>query len=138
MGYAYTKVVVIYWKPDQHSVIHRYHHVWFDEYNDLISIEYKHTPVSLLLQKDLESLINNSDLLKLIPRELDILSTTFSDTTILTYEIQLPISVKKTGFNLLNDKYFIIPYVTDKIPSSPASRKHPKKAKRNVWIFAIS
>ena len=32
MGYAATTGVIIYWKPDQPFVIHRAHHVWFDEY----------------------------------------------------------------------------------------------------------
>ena len=49
MGYAATTGVVLYWNPDQPFVIHRAHHVWFDEYNYHISVEYKHTPDSLLL-----------------------------------------------------------------------------------------
>ena len=54
MGYAANTGVIIYWKPDQLFVIHRYHHVWFDEYNSHLSIEDKHTPGSLLLQQDPE------------------------------------------------------------------------------------
>ena len=49
MGYAATTGVIIYWKPDQPSVIHRSHHVWFDEYKSLLSIEYKQTTGSLIL-----------------------------------------------------------------------------------------
>ena len=33
MGYAATTGVIIYWKSDQHFLIYRDHHVWFDEYN---------------------------------------------------------------------------------------------------------
>ena len=49
IGYAATTGVIIYWKPDQPFIIHRDHHVWFDEYNYRLSIEYKHTPGCLLL-----------------------------------------------------------------------------------------
>ena len=67
MGCTATTGVIIYWKSDQPSVIHRAHHIWFDEYNCCLSIEDTHTPVYLLLQKYPETLIHNSDLLKLIP-----------------------------------------------------------------------
>ena len=77
MGYAATKGVILYWKPNQHFVIHRDQHVWFDDYNSHISIEYKHTPVSLLLREYPESRIHNSDLLNFIPCELDPKSTPF-------------------------------------------------------------
>ena len=73
----------------------RSHHVWFDEYNYRLSIEDNNTTDYLLLWKYPEGSINESDLLKLIPCEIDITSTTFSDTTIITYEIELPPSVKK-------------------------------------------
>ena len=85
MGYAATTVFVLYWKPDQPFVIQIYHHVWFDEYNYRISIEDKHTPGSLLLRQYPESRIYESDLLKLIPCELDITSTPYSDTKIIAY-----------------------------------------------------
>ena len=88
MVYVATTGVIIYWKPDQHCVIHRYHHVCFDEHNYCLYIEDKHTPGSLLLQKYPEDHINNSDLLNLIPRELDLTSTPFSNTTIITYGIE--------------------------------------------------
>ena len=65
--------------------IHRSHHVWFDEYNYCLSIEDKHTPGSLLIQKYPEIIIHNSDLLNFIPCELDITYTPFSNTTIITY-----------------------------------------------------
>ena len=55
MGYAATTGVIIYWKTDQPFVIHRAHHVWFDEYNSRISIEDKNTPCHLLLRKYPES-----------------------------------------------------------------------------------
>ena len=55
MEYAATTVVIIYWKPDQPSIIHRAHHVWFNGYNYRLSIEYKYTPGSLLLQQGTKS-----------------------------------------------------------------------------------
>ena len=118
MQFLATTGVIIYWKPDQNFVIHRSHHVLFDEYNFRLSIEYKHTTGSLLLHKYNKSHINNSELLNLIPRELDITSTPFFDTKILIYKIELPPSGKKVVFNLLHDKYFTIPYITGTIPNS--------------------
>ena len=52
MGYAATTGVILYWKQDQQFIIHRAHHVWFDEYNSRLSIEDNHTPGLLLLWKD--------------------------------------------------------------------------------------
>ena len=79
MGYAATTRVILYWKPDQPFIIHRAHNVWFDEYNARLSIEDKHTPGSLLLRQDHEDCIYNSDLLNLIPCELDVISSPFRD-----------------------------------------------------------
>ena len=138
MRYAATTGVILYWKPDQPFIIHRAHHVWFDEYIYRLSIEDKHTPGSLILWQDPEGHIHNSDLLNLIPCKLDITSTWFSDDTIITYDIELPPSGKKIGFNLLDDEYFTIPYITDNIPNSPAGRQLPSQAKRNVWIIDIN
>ena len=67
MAYAATKEFIIYWKPYQTFVINRSHHVWFDTYNSRLSIEDKHTPGYLLIQKDPEVHIYDSDLLNLIP-----------------------------------------------------------------------
>ena len=117
MGYAATTGVILYWKPDQPFIIHRAHHVWFDEYNSHLSIEDKHTPGSLLLRQDPEGHIHNSDLLNIIPCELDLTSTPFRDETIITYDIELPPSGKKIGFNSLDDEDFTIPYITDTIPN---------------------
>ena len=36
--YASTAGFILHLKSDQHFVIHRYHHVWFDEYNYPLSI----------------------------------------------------------------------------------------------------
>ena len=41
MEYEATKGDVLYWKTDQSFIIHRAHHVWFDEYNYCLSIEDK-------------------------------------------------------------------------------------------------
>ena len=73
-----------------------------------------------------------------MPSELDLTCTPFSDTRILTYEIELPPSGKKIVFNLLNDEDFTIPYVTDTIPNPPEGNQLPSQAKRNVWIIAIN
>ena len=54
------------------------------------------------------------------------------------YDINFPPPGKKIGFNLLDDEYFTIPYITDNIPNLPASRQHPSQAKINVWIVAIN
>ena len=86
--------------------IHRSHNVWFDEYDSCLSIEDKHTLGSLILWQDTESHIHNSDLLNLITCELDITSNQFSDTKTITYEIELPLSGNKVGFNLLDDEGF--------------------------------
>ena len=99
MEYAATTGVIIYWKLHQNFVIHRDHHVWFDEYNSRLSIEYNNTPGYFLLQQYPEINVHNSDLINLIPNELDLTSNPFYDTTILTYEIELPPSGKKVGFN---------------------------------------
>ena len=109
MGYVATTRFILYWKPDQTFIIQIAHHVWFDEYNYCLSIEDKNTTGSLLLRKDTEGNIQDSDLLNLIPYELDLTSTTFSDETMITYDIELPHSDNKIGFNLLDDEDFTIP-----------------------------
>ena len=108
IGYVATKGFIILWYPDQPFVIHRAHHVWFDKYNFLLYIGDKHTPGSLLLRKYPEDNIHDSYLLNLIPCELDLTSTPFSDTRIITYDIELPPSGKKVGINLLDDEDFTI------------------------------
>ena len=138
MGYSATTGVIIYWKPDQTFLIHRSHHVCFDEYNSRLSIEDKHTPGYLLLRKYPEGHIHDSDLLNMIPCEIDLTYNTFSDDTIIKYDIELPPSGKKIGFNLLDDEYFTIPYITDTIPNSPASHQLSSQVKINVWILSIN
>ena len=125
MVYAVTTGVIIYWRPDQPFIIHRSHHFWFDEYNSRLSIEDKHTPGSLLLWQYSEGHIHDSDLLNLIPWEVDLTSTPFSYETNITYDIELPTSGKKIGFNLLDDEDFTIPYITDTIPNPPAGHQLP-------------
>ena len=125
MVYVSTTGVIVYWMADHPFAFHRSHNVRFDEYNCCISIEDKHNPVSLLLQQYLESLIHNWDLLNLIPCEVDILYTIFCDTKIITYEIELPPSGEKIGYNSLDDEDFTRLYVTGTIPNSPAGHKLP-------------
>ena len=79
MEYSATTGVVLYWDPEHPFVIHISHNAWFDEYNSFISIEDKHTPGYLLLQKYPESLLHNLGLLKFIPCELDLTSSPFCD-----------------------------------------------------------
>ena len=74
----------------------------------------------------------------MIPRELDIASNPFCDTKILTYEIYLPPSENKFGFNLLDYEYFKIPYITDTIPNPPDGNKLSTQAKHNVLSITIN
>ena len=50
----------------------------------------------------------------------------------ITYDIELPPSGKRIGFDLLDDEDFTIPYITDTIPNSPSGHQLPSQAKRNV------
>ena len=59
MVYAANIGVIIYQKLDQLFAIHIAHHIWFDEYNYCLSIEYNHTPISLLFRQDPEVLIHD-------------------------------------------------------------------------------
>ena len=88
--------------------------VWWI-YNSHLYIEWNHTPGYLLLRKYPKGHFHDSDLLNLIPCKIDPTSTTFSDETIITYDIELPPSGKKIGFKLLDDENFTIPYITDTI-----------------------
>ena len=131
MVYSAIIGVILYWKPYQTFFIHRAHHVWFNEYNYLLSIEYKHNPGYLLLQQYPESNIHNSDLLNLITCELDLKSTPFCDTKTIIYEIELPTSGKNIGPNLLDDEDFTIPHIIDTISISPYVHQLPTQANKN-------
>ena len=85
MGYEATTGVLICWNPDRHFYIHRSHHTRFGEYNYSLYMEYKHTTGYLLLKQDPESLLCHSGLINLIPCEIDLTSTPFHDTNIITY-----------------------------------------------------
>ena len=78
------------------------------------------------------------ELLKLIQCEIDITSTPFCDTTIITYEIELPPYGNKIGINLSDDEDFTIPYVIDTIPNSPDGHQLSTQSKKIVWIIAIN
>ena len=69
---------------------------------------------------------------------LDLTSTPFCDTTILTHKIELTPVEKKIGLNLLDDEDFTIPYVIDKTPNLPAVHQLTTQAKKNVWIIFIN
>ena len=81
------------------------------------------------LQQYPESNIHNSDIHNLIPYELDLTPTPFRDIKILTYGIELPPS-GNICFDLLDDEDFTIPYITDKIPNSPAGHQLLTQDKR--------
>ena len=53
-------------------------------------------------------------------------------------KIDLPPSGSKIGFNLLDNEYFTIPYITDTIPNSTAGHQLLSQAKTKVWIVAIN
>ena len=78
--------------------IQKAHNVCFDEYNYSISVEDNYSPGSLPLKKYSESHSHSPYPPNLISCELDLTSTLFCDTKILTYEIELPPSGKKVGF----------------------------------------
>ena len=44
---------------------------------------------------------------------------------------------KETGFNLLDDKYYIMLNVIVKITNLPAGHQLPTQAKKNVYIIDI-
>ena len=71
----------------------------------------------------------------MIQCELDLTSNPFSDKTILTYEIELPLAGNKIGFNLLDDEDFTIPYFTDTTPNSPGCHQITTQAKVKVLII---
>ena len=61
----------------------------------------------------------NLYLINLITCELDLTYTKFYDTTRVIYKIDLFTDGREIVFNLLDDAYFITPYVIDTIPNSP-------------------
>ena len=74
----------------------------------------------------------------MIPCDLDLTSTPFCYTTVITYKIELPPSGQKFDFYLLYDEDFTIPYITDTIPNSPDGHQLLKQAKLNRWIIDIN
>ena len=64
----------------------------------------------------------------MITCELDLTSTPFRDTKILTYGIELPPSGKKIILNIFYFEDFTITYVIDTIQNSPTVHKIPTKA----------
>ena len=74
----------------------------------------------------------------MIPCELDLKSTAFCDTVILTYETYVSPVGNKIGFNLFYNEGFTIPYFIDKISNSPDIFQITKQAKKNLCIIDIS
>ena len=54
------------------------------------------------------------------------------------YEIDLPTSGRKVGFNLLDYGDFTIPNITDTIPNSPVGHQLPTQCKQNLCIIATN
>ena len=46
--------------------------------------------------------------------------------------------IQQFCFNLLDDEYFTIPYITDTILNSKSGHQLPEQAKQNMWIIAIN
>ena len=132
MVYAATAGVIIYWNPHHSFSIQRAHCAWLDEYNYRITIEYKHTTGSSLLQQYPKILLHNLYLLRLIPCELDITSNPFCNIKIITYKIDLPPTGRKIDLNLLNAGYFTIHFVIDKTPNLQADHQLPTQSQKNV------
>ena len=135
MGYASNKVFLIYKKTDHTCNGHRFHYAWFYEYIYFIYTEDNNTLIYLLIQQYPESIINNLDMINLVPCELDLTPIPFWDSSMITYVIELPPDGKQTGFNLLDVKYFTISYIIDTIPNLPYWNKFQTQAKNNVWII---
>ena len=74
----------------------------------------------------------------MIPCDLDIASTTFSNKIIITYKIELPTSGNYIVLNVLDYEYFTFRYVTDTTPNSPDIHQIPTQDKHNAWIIAIN
>ena len=138
MGYDDTTGVILYFNPDQPFLSTDTIMIGLMKIILVYPYKTKRTIGYLLLQQNPEIILHGFYLLDLISFELYITSTTFCDTTILTYEIELTPAVKKICFNLLNYGYFTIPYVVDTISNSPAGHQLPKHSKKNVCIIAIN
>ena len=95
-------------------------------------------PVIYSFNKILKLFLHHLDLINSIPCKIDLTSTPFIYTTMITYEIELPPDGNKTGLNLLDNEYFKIHYVIDKIPNSPDGHQLPTQAKKNVLIVDIN
>ena len=65
------------------------------------------------------------------------MSTTFHEATVITYEIELTISGKKIGHNLLDDDDFKMTFIIDKIPNSPSGHQFLTQANNHMWIVYI-
>ena len=101
MGYASNKVFLIYKKTDHTCNGHRFHYAWFYEYIYFISTEDNNTLIYLLIQQYPESIINNLDMINLVPCELDLTPIPFWDSSMITYVIELPPDGKQNGFQFI-------------------------------------
>ena len=73
----------------------------------------------------------------MIPYDLDITSTPFCDTTIISYELDIPPSGIKIGLNLLDNNEFTIPYILDIVPNSPYVHQLSTQSKKYLFIVSI-
>ena len=74
----------------------------------------------------------------MVPSDLDIISNPFCDSAIINYELELPPSGNKIGFNLLYNYDFTTPYIINTIPNSPSGYQLPTQTKKNVCIIDIN
>ena len=72
------------------------------------------------------------DLVHLVACDLDITSTPFFDSTIITYKIQVTPFGKKIVYNLLNNYNFTILYIIDTLSNSPAGHQLSTKDNNNL------
>ena len=77
-------------------------------------------------------------MINFIPCKVDIKSNPFCDTTILSYEIELPFYGNKIGFSLLDAEIFTTPSVIDTIPKTPAIHKLTTQYIKYIFIIAIN
>ena len=80
--------------------------------------------------------MHNSYLITLVPCEICLTHTPFSDAKMITYEIELTTFGNKIGFNLLDKEDFTIPFIIDEIKNSPDSHQLVTQANNNMWIIS--
>ena len=73
----------------------------------------------------------------LVTYELSLSNATFADAKIVKYELALKPLGNKVGLNLMDDEYFIIPYIYNTIPNLPEKIRIAYQKNQNVCIVEI-